>query len=431
MNFDNPFQGLEHSLTQDKKYKTEEEQRGVLERKMMLTRALRRAELSASMKTGQYSEYHTEGERVGDHYRLIFNIMRAIIEDDDSALQRLPEAAREALGNLDESIKKTIREYPNLIRYIVLTHDIAKTEEGRSFNEKKFKMPEGDLLSEAPAEAVEMAREYESEKNQLESHIGILQDQEKNIKKDIQTLEKQLKNKKSSFEELGDAKLKIEARKKTLADFEAASSSKKMELDKITAGFYDDLKKMGLTGREIFKYFGLGVGFVGHEAKSAEAVRGMEIPEETKKLLARLAEDHIIPLQRFNYENISDNDAATFFIRSYGEYDHEEFRLSLAMAALDILGSVREGGNIDLTPINNILRGRREAWVNDRVKEKIDEAVASTLEEEDRFKDLKGVDVRDKNTPIPVKQKYSQMRKEVEARLKDELRAEFEELNNK
>ena len=182
---------------------------------------------------------------------------------------------------------------------------------------------------------------------------------------------------------------------------------------------------MGLSGEEVTNNFGLGVGFIKHEEKSAEIVRKMDIPENIKSLLAKLADDHILPLSRFSDYKMDDNTAATFYDRTYGDYQDEEFKLSIAMASLDILGSIQKDKKPDLTPINNILRGKMESWIKKMVGEELNDVIKKSLEEDSEYMDLRNVDLQDKNTPIEIKKRYSAMRKILEEKLKIDLRKRY------
>ncbi len=410
---ENPFIKMEAELGQSKYKKT-------------MAKVLRDAEFSAAMHTGQYSEYHTEGEKVGDHYKLIFNVMNAILNDDEAKYgNKLPEEVRESLSDLDESVKATIKEYPSLLRYVVLTHDIAKTPGNRTFNIKKFKMPTEVLAGELSDSVMDAARGYAERKSDMEAKIIDLETGIKAAAQEIKALEKTIKNKKTDPEQSIEARKQLEGRQETRKNLQDQKAELEEDLAQDAAVFYDKLKELGLSGAEITKYFGLGVGFVKHEEKSAEVVREMEMPEDVKSILAKLADDHIVPLNRFADPKMDDNTAATFFDRTYGEYLPEEFRLSVAMAALDILGSLRLGEKPDLTPIKNIFKGRRESWVKVKVGELLNDEVQKALEEAPEYADLKGIDVKDKSTPVEMKQKYSKMRKEVEIKLKQRLREEY------
>lgn len=394
--------------------------------KRSLGRVLKDAEFSAGMQTGQFSEYHTEGEKVADHYKLVFNVMNAILhENDEKFTQRLPDNIQESLEDLDESIKETVREFPSLMRYVVLTHDIAKRPENRTFNVKKFKMPQEDLAGELKSEVMDEAFSYAESKAEIETRLSELEAGIKEATKQIKSFEKMLKNKKADPEQLVEAHKGLEEKQEERKRMQDEKTNLESELADGTVVFYDKLRELDLSGAEITKYFGLGVGFVKHEEKSAEMIREMDIPEDVKTILAKLADDHIVPLNRFADANMDDNTAATFYNRTYGEYLPEEFRLSVAMAALDILGSVPSDKKPDLTPINNILKGKRESWVKAQTEKLLNDEVQKALEELPEYADLKGVDLKDKTTPIEMKKKYSNMRKEIEARLKERLRQEY------
>ncbi len=412
MQQENPFLNMEIEL-------------GAKESKRSLAKALRDAELSASMQTGQYSEYHTEGERVADHYKLIFNVMRAIKSEDETMEINLPEEIGKAISELDPSIKETVRQYPNLLRYVVLTHDIAKREENRSFNIKKFRMPSADVAQEVKPEAMQMAVEFDLLKKSIEAEMSDLDGKLKELQKEIKILEKAINNKKADPEQLVESHKKLEEDTETKKTLQEEKNLQEEKLTGATVEFYDGLKSLGLSGEDITNYFGLGVGFIKHEEKSAEMVRGMDIPENVKILLAKLADDHIVPLNRFADAKMDDSTAATFYDRTYGDYQDEEFKLSIAMASLDILGSVRKGEKPDLAPINNILRGKRESWIKKKVAEELNGMIQRVLEEDPDYADLKNVDLQDKNTPVEIKKKYSAMRRAVEEKLKSDLRERY------
>jgi len=396
------------------------------ESKRTLAKALKEAEFSAGMRTGQFSEYHTEGEKVADHYRLIFNVMNAILDEDNEKLQaRLSKSMRDSLGRLDDSIKKTIKEYPSLLRYVILTHDIAKRRENRTFNAKKFKMPEEDFKSELSSEVLDAAEEYSKLKTRLDTAMSESEMKIKEATKEIKTLEKAINNKKMDPEQSVELRRRLEDQQAMRKTMQEVKDSYEDDLAKHTVAFYDKLQSLGLSGANINKFFGLGVGFIKHEEKSAETVRGMNIPDGIKALLAKLADDHIVPLNRFADPKMDDGAAATFFVRTYGDYAPEEFRLSMAMAALDVLGSLRIDGEPDLTPIENILRGKREVWIQQKVAENLYDAVQSALNEDPDYAELRNVDLKDKNTPIELKQKYSKMKKSVEAKLREKFSEEF------
>jgi hypothetical protein len=416
MNNENPFLSIESSL-------------GDRSSKTMLAKALREAELSLSMQTGQYSEYHTEGEKVADHYRLIFNVMRSILVEDENVKSNSPKQVENAIQELDDSIKDTIKHYPNLLRYIVLTHDIAKRPENRTFNLKKFKMPNDEEVGNIEPEVMQTAEKFHDNKTSLETEISALDEKIKDLQKEIKSIEKAVNNKKIDPEQSVQLRQKMEEGQEAKKMLQEDKDLKETELTNTAVEFYDHLKTLGLSGEQITKFFGLGVGFVKHEEKSAEMVRKMDIPENIKVLLAKLADDHIVPLNRFADSKMDDNTAATFFDRTYGDYEIEEFKLSIAMAALDILGSVRKGENSDLTPINNILRGKRESWIKKRVAEELNGMIQRTLEEDSEYADLKNVDLQDKNTPIDLKKKYSAMRRTVEEKLKNDLRERYQTNN--
>jgi hypothetical protein len=408
MQQENPFLNMEIEL-------------GTKESRRSLAKALRDAEFSASMQTGQYSEYHTEGEKVKDHYKMIFDVMHAIITDQEKDKNKLPESVQEAMEELDSTVKDTIRTYPSILRYVVLTHDIAKREENRSFNIKKFRMPSEDVAQEVKPEAMQMAVEFDLLKKTIEAEISDLDVKLKELQKEIKILEKAINNKKTGPEKL------IESHKKLEDDIEAKKTlqeEKNQKEDKLTGAtveFYDGLKSLGLLGEDITNYFGLGVGFIKHEEKSAEMVRGMDIPENVQSLLAKLADDHIVPLNRFADAKMDDNSVATFFDRTYGDYDPEEFRLSIAMAALDILGSLRKVDKPDLTPINNILRGKKESWIKRGVAEELSTEIQKALTEDPNYRELQNINLQDNNTSMELRKKYLAMRKVVEARLKEKL----------
>ena len=260
MSFENPFsEGKASELTPEQKSKNSELGR-------LAGREMRTAGFGETMKTDQYSAYHTEGEHVADHYRTIFNVMQAVQHPEDQRLPaRLAVETREALAKLDPSVAETIRDYPTLIRYVVLAHDIAKKTEGRTVNPKNFRLPESE-------EPESLASKYALQRIELESNLNAKREEVKTAKKDPQ---------------------KTTELKKEVEELEKQIASTAIKL-------YDDLRVSGLSGKDINERYGLGVGFIGHEKASAEITRNMNLPEDLRGIMAQLADDHMLPLQRFS-----------------------------------------------------------------------------------------------------------------------------------
>ncbi len=323
---------------------------------------VRKAGFGRAMHTEQYSSYHTEGEKVADHYRFVYYVLTSIILDrNPQELKLLPVEYKDALRDLDPSVKRTVKEFPTLMRYIVMTHDIAKQPESLTINPKLFTLPEGEDSGSLAGRYAARRQAIEAEIAAMEVKRKELQTQEKAAKKDPQKL----------------APLKAE-REALAADIE----SKKNEIAMATRKLYDDLLASGMGSKAINERYGLGAGFHLHEKASADMIRQMDIPDDLKTLLSKLAEDHVTPLNAFSdltvedkrgrnkdgsYKKSEERACGELFRDNYKGYSDVEVRLSTAMAALDILGSVPKGGKPDLTVVRRMIAGRREGFVMDGV----------------------------------------------------------------
>ena len=401
MSFENPFsEGKASELTPEQKSKNSELGR-------LAGREMRTAGFGETMKTDQYSAYHTEGEHVADHYRTIFNVMQAVQHPEDQRLPaRLAVETREALAKLDPSVAETIRDYPTLIRYVVLAHDIAKKTEGRTVNPKNFRLPESE-------EPESLASKYALQRIELESNLNAKREEVKTAKKDPQ---------------------KTTELKKEVEELEKQIASTAIKL-------YDDLRVSGLSGKDINERYGLGVGFIGHEKASAEITRNMNLPEDLRGIMAQLADDHMLPLQRFSdatieakrgkdkngaYKKSEEQACAESYRDTYKDYSEIEFRLSAAMAALDILGSLPKNGKPNLAPIDRMLKGEREVTIQDMVKDHLNDEIQNELLKDDSpYTEFRGVDLASKDTPIELKKRYSEFRNGMEKRLREKFEGDF------
>ena len=409
MKFESPFaEGSPSELSAEQKTNNSE-----LRRKA--GREMRKAGFSETMKSDQYSSYHTEGEYVADHYRTIFNVMQAIQNpEDEKSIQRLPEATREELAELDPSVAKTIREFPSLMRYVVLAHDLAKKNQDRSVNPRIFTLPENE-------DPESIASLYSKERSKLESEIS-----QSNVKREeIRAKEKTVKK---MPEKAAALKLDRDALSAEIENLEK-------QIAAATVKLYDDLRASGMSGQFIHERYGLGVGFTGHEKASAELVRNMDLPENLRGIMAKMAEDHMLPLMRFGEKTIEDkrgkNKDGTFkkseeqvcaesYRDTYKDYSEIEFRLSAAMAALDILGSVPKGGKPDLAPIRRLVTGKRENELQNLVKEHLNEEIGYELSQSaSPYANLVGIDLANPNTPMELKEKYREMKQAMEKRLRE------------
>jgi len=407
MKFESPFaEGAQSELTPEQKSKNSELRRRA-------GGEMRKAGFGEAMKTDQYSAYHTEGERVADHYRTIFNVMRAIQHpDDEKSAARLPEVTREELANLDPLVAETIREFPSLMRYVVMAHDIAKQNEGKTVNPKNFNLPDGE-------DSGSLAGQYAAERSRTEREISKL-----NVKREeIKAKEKAAKKDPSKAAEL---KLEKDA---------VAAEIEKMEarIAKAAIKLFDDLRASGMSGQAINERYGLGVGFIGHEKASVEMVRNMDLPENMRGIMVKMAEDHMLPLNRFSEKTIEDKRgknkdgtckktetqvSAESYRDTCKDYSEIEFRLSAAMAALDILGSVPKGGKPDLAPIRRMVMGKRENEIQNLVKEHLREEIDYELSNPDSpYAELAGVDLA--NASKEQRERNAEMRLVVEKRLRE------------
>lgn len=411
MNLENPFFGEATSdVTPEQKVKNSELRRRI-------ANEIRGAGFDETMKADQYSVYHTEGEHVSDHYRAIFNVMLAIQHPDDERFRsRLPEGTREALADLEASVAETIREFPSLMRYVVMAHDIAKQNQSRNVNPKNFNLPE-DEGADSPASR------YAAERCRIEEDTAGLKSRREEL---------DAKGKAAKKDPVKSASLKQE-REGVAAEI----AENEEQIAAATVDLYDALRASGMSGQAINERYGLGVGFIGHETASADKVRGMDLPENLRGIMAKIAEDHILPLMRFgdkviedkrgrnkdgSYKKSEEQVCAESYRDTYKDYSEIEYRLSAAMGALDILGSVPKSGKPDLTPIRRMVVGKRENELQETIKEHMQAEIDAELSRpESPYKDVAGVDFADhKNPRISELRKLNvDMRQVLEKRLRD------------
>jgi hypothetical protein len=365
---------------------------GSFQGKRDVAQAAVRGKLSKAMETGQMSAYHTEGELVRDHYRLMFDVMHAATgESSDDRVKKLPSAVQEGVRQLDPSVIETLKSFPNMIRAAVLFHDIAKKPENRTVNISEMTIPAD--ASEEDVEVLELLKQQSSRYKELQ----------KQLEKDKKAAEKT---------PTSETKAKWE---KSQADLGVAQRT--------MSELYDRLRRK-YSGAGVYEKFKVGVGFQGHEKRSAEEMKSMELDPEAKSILMTVVEDHIIPLQKFDGE-LSPKECAKRYRQGFAAYSDIVLKLSVALASLDILGSIPADGKVDLTPVRNIFMGKREAWIEDRVAEEMKVVLAERL----KGMDLPKIDYKNANPQEKVAfEQIRDARKQVEGEVEAELRKKFEAL---
>ena len=369
--------------------KIEENLRSTAE-KQRIAGASKKGGLRDAMETGQVSAYHTEGETVRSHYRLIFDALHAAsAQSSPDRMKKLPDAVQEAIRELNPSIVETFKTYPNMLRAAVLFHDIAKTTKNRTINLTEMSVPE-----DASPEDAELLASLKTNGTS-----------EKELKKTIE------KNKKA-LEKKPDAELQKQ--------LEAAQMGV-IDAKKALHAAYDALREK-YSSAGVYEKFKVGVGFQGPEKMSADILRTMDIDPEAKSILLTVVEDHIIPLQKFDGE-LAPKECAKRYRQAFGTYSTLEFKLSTALASLDILGSMPADKHTDLSPVKNIMTGKREAWIEDRILEEKKLLLAERLKGlESSAIDFKTATEEEKAAAIKIRE----ARKEIEDQIEKELREKYE-----
>ena len=367
----NPFREVEESL-------------GQLETQQAITKEIRKTGFRETMKTPQYSEHHTEGEGVASHYRLIFDVVSAIQhEGDERFMERLPKFTREKLSEIDPIVKHTIRQYPGVMRYAIMVHDIAKQSQSRM-----FKFPDLHLPEQRP---------------------GGIDDEQW-----------------SALEGFLTKGLSWNAKDKTPDSPDQAEAR----------DLHDHLLALGFSGEQIKQMFGMDVRFYEHERRSGELVSGMEIPDQIKKVLFKLAAEHMKPLLAFSDHNITyykkklganaaeDKVCNKIYRERFKDYSNTELRLAMALFAVDKLGSLPENGEYDLRPMHRALAANRRVWVGDMI-EKNKRAVFNEILSK-RYPSL--MNKRENEMSQAEESKYFALQDEVLDDLKNRYTKQYQEM---